>query len=607
MQALMLAAGMGKRLGKYTGDNTKCMVEVAGKKLIDRAVDAVIEAGIRKFVLVVGYKAEHLTRYIEEKYAAAPVDFVFIYNREYAATNNIYSFYLAREELIKDDTVLLESDLIFDCSLIRRVCECEDENLAVVAKYESWMDGTVVTCDESGKITQFIEKADMNYALLSQYYKTVNVYKLSKKFSQNVYLPFLKAYMQAYGKNCYYEAVLKVVAHLSLSELKAFFMDDLPWYEIDSAADLDIANVLFADGGGYDLLISKFGGYWRYPKLLDFCYLVNPYFPPKKFTEKLSSEFSSLLTAYPSGLNIQNMNAESVFGVSHNRILVGNGAAELINALGAVCRGRFAVSLPTFNEYVRCFRNAEVVPIDNSVRDYRLDFAALCKAAETSEWLCVVSPDNPSGCLLSKQEVLALAEHCEKFGTQLVVDESFIDFADAEKRYTLLDDAILDGHSNLTVIKSISKSYGVPGLRLGVLASGNADLIASVRREMQVWNINSFAEYFLQIFNLYAKYYVRACDKIAKERRRFTAELSKLNVYVYPSQANFIMVDLKQVNSYEFCVRMMEKHNILIKDLSSKNYFEGKNFIRVAIRDEKDNDIFLAAIKDSLTNGREMR
>ena len=246
MQALILAAGMGKRLGKYTDDNTKCMVKVAGKRLIDYAVEAIIEAKINKCVLVVGYKAENLMRYIEEKYAGAPVEFVFLYNREYATTNNIYSFYLARDELVKDDTVLLESDLIFDKSLIRRVCECPDENLAVVAKYESWMDGTVVTCDESGKITQFIEKTDMNYAMLSQYYKTVNVYKLSKKFSQSVYLPFLRAYMQAYGKNCYYEAVLKVVAHLSLSELKAYFVGDLPWYEIDNAADLDIANVLFS-------------------------------------------------------------------------------------------------------------------------------------------------------------------------------------------------------------------------------------------------------------------------------------------------------------------------------------------------------------------------
>ena len=181
------------------------------------------------------------------------------------------------------------------------------------------------------------------------------------------------------------------------------------------------------------------------------------------------------------------------------------------------------------------------------------------------------------------------------------MDESFIDFADADKKYTLFDDEILDRYKNLTVIRSISKSYGVPGLRLGVLASGNDALIAAVRREMQIWNINSFAEYFLQIFNLYAKSYARACERVAAERRRFTAALETIGVKVYPSQANFLMIDLNEVDSHKFCVKMLNKHNILIKDLSSKNYFIGKNFIRVAIRDEKDNDIFLAAMKEVLS------
>ena len=66
-----------------------------------------------------------------------------------------------------------------------------------MAKYKSWMDGTVVTCDRQGYITQFIDKSDMNYELLNEYYKTVNIYKLSKEFCKNVYMPFLEAYMSA--------------------------------------------------------------------------------------------------------------------------------------------------------------------------------------------------------------------------------------------------------------------------------------------------------------------------------------------------------------------------------------------------------------------------
>lgn len=602
MQALMLAAGMGKRLGKYTGNNTKCMVEVAGKKLIDRAIQAIEEAGIEKFILVIGYKGENLKNYVLDNYKNSKIKFEFINNEQYASSNNIFSFYMAKEYLEQDDTILLESDLIYDSRIIKRVVECQDKDLAVVAKYESWMDGTVVTCDENRNITQFIEKVDMDLRLAESYYKTVNIYKLSKEFSCSTYIPFLEAYMKAYGLNSYYETVLKVISHLSKTSLKAYFVDDLPWYEIDDAQDLDIATVMFSTGEEkYKNIISKFGGYWRYSKMLDFCYLVNPYFPPKRMVEKMQNEFPILLTEYPSGLNIQNMNAERIFGVEDSHILVGNGAAELINALGAYVRGKVAVSLPTFNEYVRCFRNCELIKIDNSKFDYKHNFDYLMDLVEKVDYICIVSPDNPSGDLLTKEQILSLCEKAKKFGTRVVIDESFIDFANKDRRYTLLDNEVLNSNPNLIVIKSISKSFGVPALRLGVLACSDETIIKELRNLMQVWNINSFAEYYLQIYNLFASSYEKACDSIAFERNRFINELSTVkSIKVYPSEANFIMVDLGKTNSYEFCIKMLDKYDILIKDLSSKNYFTGKNFIRVAIRNEKDNDAFIEAIKKEL-------
>lgn len=602
MQALMLAAGMGKRLGKFTGNNTKCMLEVAGKKLVDRAIEAVAKAGIDKFIFVIGYKGDNLRDYILDKYKDSPMEFVFIDNKDYATSNNIYSFYMAKEYLEQDDTIMMESDLIFDSSLIQKLVQSPERDMAVVAKYESWMDGTVVTCDGEDNITQFIEKVDMDLSLTEQYYKTVNVYKFSPQFVTNIYFPFLEAYMKAYGLNSYYETALKVVSHLSKATLKAFYMDDMPWYEIDDAQDLDIATILFSTGKRkYDAIISKFGGYWRYSKMLDFCYLVNPYFPPKKMVEKMQKEFPVLLTQYPSGLNIQNMNAERIFGVDESHILVGNGAAELINVLGMWMKGKVAVGLPTFNEYVRCFRNCELIPIDNSRNDYLHDFDYLTSLCGKVDYICLVSPDNPSGDLLTKQEVETLCEKAQKLNTGIVIDESFIDFADPDKRYTLLNNDVLNRFDNLIVVKSISKSFGVPALRLGVLASSNVKILSELRSLMQVWNINSFAEYYLQIYNLYAAQYVKACDSIAYERNRFIRELQDINsIRVYPSQANYLMIDLGDTNSYEFCVRMLNDYNILVKDLSSKNYFKGKNFVRVAIRNEQDNDAMIKAMKEVL-------
>ena len=597
----MLAAGMGKRLAKYTQNNTKCMVEVAGKKLIDRTIEALKIAGINRFVIVIGYKGENLKKYILENHKGE-MDFVFIENKDYATTNNIYSFYLARKELVKDDTILLESDVIFEQDLIKKMVEYKHENIAAVAKYESWMDGTCVEADDEHNITSFIEKKDMDNTKLDRYYKTVNIYKFSVSFTRDIYLPFLEAYMKAYGMNSYYETTLKVLCMLKDFPVKAFYMREIDWYEIDDAQDLSIANALFTKGiEKYNVITSAFGGFWRYTKVRDFCYLVNPYFPQQKLVEKMQNEFPILLTQYPSGENVQNMNAERLFGVDDKHILVGNGAAELINALGHIAKGTIAVNLPAFNEYVRCFKNCVIREIDNSKIDYKMDLETIKNAIKECDYTAVINPDNPSGFMLDKDEVIALAKVAKEANHKLIIDESFVDFADGKRRFTLLDDNFISENPNVIVIKSISKSYGVPGLRLGLLATSDTALIKALRDDMQIWNINSFAEYYLQIYQLFAKDYAQACDAIVNERNRVINELRTLkSIRVFDSEANYILVDLKENNSLELAAKLLDEKNILIKDLSTKNYFHGKNYVRLAIRNEKDNNALIEAMKEYL-------
>ena len=555
MQALLLAAGMGRRLGKYTNGNTKCMVEVAGKKLIDRAIDAVKYAGINKMIIVLGYKGENLRQYIVDNYKNDTMEFVFIDNKDYATSNNIYSFYLAKEHIIADDTILMESDLIYENQLIKQIVDLPQSNVVSIAKYKSWMDGTVVTCDERGYITSFMDKTEMDLYNVEDYYKTVNIYKFSKEFCENIYIPFLEAYMKGFGLNSYYETVLKVVPSFSSELLYGYEIGDIKWYEIDDAQDLDISNVLFETGTRkYDLMISKLGGYWRYERILDFCYPVNPYFPSQKMVDKMQVEFSRLLGAYPSGLAIQNMNAERVFEVDENFIILGNGASELINSLGHITEGKIAVGLPTFNEYIRCFKNSQIIHIDNSKNNYQHDIKAYKDVCKDVELLCIVSPNNPSGALLSQAEVFEVLDEAKKYNTKILIDESFIDFADSDKKYTLLTNETLTRYPNLIVVKSIGDSYGVAGLRLGVMATSNVELLKQIKTDMQIWNINSMAEYFMQIFNMYKKSYTLSCEKIASERNRMICELNKINgIKAFSSQANFIMIDLGQNSSYNLC------------------------------------------------------
>ncbi len=141
MQALMLAAGMGRRLGKYTEECTKCMIRVGERTLLERAVEALQLAGIQKLVMAVGWEHEKLIEYIHKNISG--MEFEFVYNYDYATTNNIYSLYLAREQLMREDTLLLESDLVFDKQLLRKMAQSPEDNLVAVAKYEHWMDGTV--------------------------------------------------------------------------------------------------------------------------------------------------------------------------------------------------------------------------------------------------------------------------------------------------------------------------------------------------------------------------------------------------------------------------------------------------------------------------------
>lgn len=602
MQALMLAAGMGRRLGKYTEAMTKCMISVGGCTLLERTVDALKEAGIRKFVMVVGWEANKLVNFIRDN--IRDMEFEFVYNHDYATTNNIYSLYLAKEHLLCDDTILLESDLVYDQSLLRRMVEASEEDLVAVAPYEQWMDGTVATLDDDGNISDFIAKKDFSFYDADQYYKTVNIYKFSREFSRKHYLPFLEAYIKAYGVNQYYETVLKVISHISNTKLHAYILRNLSWYEIDDAQDLDIANTLFAPADEKLCAYEKhYGGYWRFPGLKDFCYLVNPYFPPKKMVDQMKYSYTPLLEQYPSGMEIEKLLAGKMFHLDSNRLLVGNGAAELINTLGRITTGRVIVSIPAFNEYVRCFANCEIVSVETATNDYVLDPMKLLEGAAAGDTVVLVNPDNPSGQFVEKENLLAFVKACGVKSVRCVVDESFADFAAPDKRFSLLDEDVLCAYTWLVVVKSISKSYGVPGLRLGIVASADDSLLREMRGAMPIWNINSFAEYFLQIYGLYAAEYKTACDRIAENRLWLSEELQSIPyLTVYPSQANYIMCRVSPPwTAKELATQLLTKHNILIKSLSQKAGFAGKEYIRVAVKDQAENDALIRALKGEIS------
>ncbi|MBR4028822.1 MAG: aminotransferase class I/II-fold pyridoxal phosphate-dependent enzyme [Alistipes sp.] len=603
MQAIILAAGMGRRLGELTNGNTKCMLEVNGVRLIHRVLDSLHETGIRRVVLVVGYKAENVKELIGDKYK--DMEIIYVDNEVYNKTNNIYSLFLAREYLTADDTILLESDLIFEGSLLNKLIEHPYPNLALVDKYESWMDGTVVTLDSDNNIVEFLAKDKFKYSDISSYYKTVNIYKFSREFSQTHYVPFLEAYCHALGNNEYYEQVLKVITMLDDSPLKALPLSGEKWYEIDDIQDLDIASSIFAvtDEERYRNISSRFGGYWRYPHLLDFCYLVNPYFPPQQMVDEMMASFSTLLREYPSGMRVNSLLAGKYFGVKQEYIVVGNGAAELIKAFVERHTSKIGVIYPTFEEYPNRSTKDMIVSYLPTNNDMRYDAEDIMRffSDKDIKTLLLINPDNPSGNYIPYSDLLSLIAWTKERGVEFIVDESFVDFVDAEGEISLLRSDILAENTHLYVVKSISKSYGVPGLRLGVLASGDTQTIARLKKEVAIWNINSFGEFYMQIYEKYHKEYLKACELFREERKLFSEELSQVPyLRVIPSQANYFLCELMtdKFSSKELAVRLLADHDILIKDCSGKSAFSRGSYIRLAVRDRKDNHKLTEALKE---------
>ena len=347
-------------------------------------------------------------------------------------------------------------------------------------------------------------------------------------------------------------------------------------------------------------LTARYGGYWRYQGLKDYYYLVNPYFPTQKLLNEIKSNFNSLVGHYPSGMRVNSNLAAEMFGVSREQILVGNGAAELIQAYMSCTEGVTGFIYPTFEEYANRYPEDNRIIYWASPDDgfrYHADRIIDFFSKNCVSTLILVNPDMPTGNFLPKNDVDKLTAWTAAQGIRLLIDESFVDFAD--QPYTCIDSDYLSSNPHVCVMKSISKSYGVPGFRLGVFASGDEMFISRMKKKVSIWNINSFGEYFLQIVGSYKKEYFEGCKKIAAERNRFMGELRKISyLKIYPSAANFVLAEvLPPHNSLALSERLWREGKILFRDCSKKKGFNGRSFARIAVRNREDNDYLLSLLR----------
>lgn len=603
MQAIILAAEMGKKLRELTHDNANCMVEVNGVTLIDRMLHQIEKQHVSRIVIVVGYEGQKLIEYIATLGIQTPI--VYVNNPIYDKTNNIYSLALAKEYLCQEDTLIFESDLIFEDSIVEELVNDPRDTLALVDKYAAWMDGTCIKIGQDDEIEAFVADRNFKFSEINDYYKMVDIYKFSKHFSETYYVPLLDAYKNALGENENNEQLLRVITMLDAPKIKVKRLNGQLWYEINDIQDLDIASCMFMpdEDMNVDLFTERYGGYWRYPYIMDFYYLVNPYFPPQKLMDEIKANFETLLIQYPSGMRVNSLLAAKNFNVHQENILVGNGAAELIKAVMDCLTGNVGIIRPTFEEYGHRYREEELVVYWPQNDDFSYTAVDLMKffGDKDIQNLILINPDNPSGNYIPKNDLLELVQWAKDKGIKIIVDESFVDFAD-ENNSTIIEQNILDENPHLIVLKSISKSYGVPGLRLGVLASGDISRISQMKKDVSIWNINSFAEFYMQIQGKYIKEFEKALVLFREERKRYIERLNEIAALrVIPSQANYVMVEITNgLSAKELNRRLIIEYNIIIKNLVSKVSRGGRQYIRLAVKTTEENNRLVNVLKEIL-------
>lgn len=605
MQSIILAAGLGSRLGELTKECTKCMVKINGITLIERMLRQLDRYGMDRIIIVTGYKGDILKDYVQNLRINTPV--VFVDNSDYRHTNNIYSLWLTREFLEEMDSLVLESDMIFEDRVIEKMLAVDNGCGTFVARPRPWMDGSIVKLDKDNNIVYFVDDEEVKRIDPSYYHKIVSIYKFKKRYVSEKYMTYLNEYVKKNKDNNLYESLLKVIDLDVEKKIPAEILDEEQWYEINDIQDMDIAESMFADGNEkVRKYLQRYGGYWRYPAMRDFCYLVNPYFPNERFMNEMKSNFDVLVREYPSGMAVNSLLAGHFFGVRTENICVGNGTAELIKSLMENISGNIGMVYPTFEEYPHRKKDVEVIPyyvVDKDF-DYSVDDIMSYYEGKDISAIVLVNPDNPSGYFISKKDILRLEDWCRSKGRKLIVDESFIDFVEDDEWHTLLDMEVLLNHPSLIVLKSISKSFGVAGLRLGVIATADTDLIAFMKKDVAIWNINSFAEYYLQIIEKYRDDYYEAMEKFKEVRRRYLDKLSKIKGFkVYPSQANYVMCHIENsVTSTELADILLNRYNVLIKNLASKEGLNKGNYVRLSVKSDEENDYIVNALMEIFNN-----
>lgn len=337
-------------------------------------------------------------------------------------------------------------------------------------------------------------------------------------------------------------------------------------------------------------------GYDQAQEIIDFCFIANPYYPTPEMIGRLQARLPTLIKSYPSSnVQVSTRNLAQVIGVDPDHLIIGNGATELITEICDHLIESIGIPIPTFGEYVDKLAPEKLhLYALSSEDDYQLNLDKYLDwlTAHQLKAALVINPANPTGQMFSLAEMHAFL----KKGAWLdliIVDESFIDFAD-EQVPSLLHSA--DSYPNLLIVRSMSKHCGVPGLRLGYCYTENDKLISRIRPALPTWNVNTLAQYYLSLLPETAADYHAARKRVIDDIRWLSAELNQLpNCTVYPTGANFVLLRIENgMTGKELQLSLLQDYKLYVRDCSNKQGMDHYH-IRIASQGrEKDEKLVKA-------------
>ena len=357
----------------------------------------------------------------------------------------------------------------------------------------------------------------------------------------------------------------------------------------------------------YEFICGQHGGYYRHD-FVDHAYLYNLYFPPDAVFSHFKQHLRELVLNYTVAQDALADLIGTLINQPAERIVVGNGAAELIKIVSGHLAGKVIVPVPSFNEYVNAAPEGRAVEFALEGSSFQLDvekFAAEAIGVK-ADVAVVVTPNNPTSMLVRRSDLVNLAQQLAQHDCMLIVDESFMDFVQNPEQTTLEHD--IERYPHLAIFKSMSKAYGICGLRIGYMLTANATFADAVRKGVHIWNINGFAEEFLRLLPGYRQEFVESCQQVRIDRNNLYDKLCAVpGMTVYKPDANFVFCRLPDhvQSGPDVTRRLFIEHNIYIKHCQGKTLPDSDRYIRVASRTETENCVLVDALTD-IMNSKKM-